>query len=170
MNEQTVIPRWRGFNLMELGGWTQTVGEFQEDDFRWTADWGFDFPRLATDYRCWTDEKDPYKLKEDVLEEIDRAIEYGRKHDVHVNLNLHRAPGYCINPPTETLSLWKDEEAQRQFDFQWSQFARRYKGIPSSQLSFDLLNEPARTERAIYAKVVRRVVGAIRREDPERLI
>jgi endoglucanase len=85
-------------------------------------------------------------------------------------LNLHRGPGYCINPPAEPLNLWEDEEAQRQFDFQWLQFARRYKGIPSSQLSFDLLNEPARTQREVYVNVVRRAVKAIRSEDSDRLI
>ena len=32
----------------------------------------------------------------------------GRKHGVHINLNLHRAPGYCVNPPKEPLELWKE--------------------------------------------------------------
>ena len=136
------LPRWRGFNLLEKF----TAGgnkPFVEDDFRWIADWGFDFVRLPLDYRCWTDAAEPYKLKEKVLAEIDQAVEFGRKHKVHVNVNLHRAPGYCVNPPAEKLSLWTDEEAQKQFDFQWASFAKRYKGIPSTQVSFDLLNEPA---------------------------
>ena len=134
------------------------------------ADWGFDFVRLPMDYRCWTDRSDPYRLDEKVLGEIDQAVEFGRKHGVHVNLNLHRAPGYTVAKPPEKLNLWADEEAQKQFDFQWSQFARRYQGIPWSQLSFDLVNEPARVAAETYAKVVRRVVTDIRREDPNRLI
>jgi endoglucanase len=163
------LPRWRGFNLLEKF----TAGgnkPFVEDDFRWITDWGFDFVRLPLDYRCWTDAADPYKLKEKVLAEIDGAVEFGRKHKVHVNVNLHRAPGYCVNPPAEKLSLWTDEEAQKQFDFQWAQFAKRYKGIPSTQVSFDLLNEPANLDATAYGKVVRRVVAAIRKEDPQRLV
>ncbi|MBU4400901.1 MAG: glycoside hydrolase family 5 protein, partial [Planctomycetes bacterium] len=48
--------------------------------------------------------------------------------------------------------------------------ARRYRGITSKQLSFNLLNEPAHTTAEAYCRVVRRVVAAIRREDPARLI
>jgi endoglucanase len=163
------LPKWRGFNLLEKFN----VGNnrpFVEDDFRWMAEWGFDFVRLPMDYRCWTDAKEPYQLKQKVLAEIDQAVEFGKRHGIHVSLNLHRAPGYTVAQPPEKLDLWTSEEAQKQFDFQWSQFARRYKGIPSARLSFNLVNEPARISAEAYAKVVRRVVAAIRKEDPNRLV
>lgn len=163
------LPRWRGFNLLEKFNAGRS-GPFVEDDFRFMAEWGFDFVRLPMDYRCWTDPSDPYKLKENVLAEIDQAVEFGRKHGVHVSLNLHRAPGYTVAQPPEKLNLWADEEAQRQFDFQWSTFARRYRGISSAQLSFNLVNEPARIDSATYAKVARRATAAIRSVDSERLI
>jgi len=163
------LPRWRGFNLLEKfnAGRNQP---FVESDFAWMAEWGFDFARLPMDYRCWTDPNDPYKLDEKVLNEIDRAVEFGRKHGVHVDLDLHRAPGYTVARPPEKLDLWTDEEAQKQFDFQWAHFARRYRAVPSTQLSFDLVNEPAGIDAAAYAKVARRVVAAIRNVDPQRLI
>ncbi len=164
------LPRWRGFNLLEKFYLTRGKKPYVESDFQWMSDWGFDFVRLPMDYRFWTDAEDPYKLKESVLEEIDQAVEFGKKYGVHVSLNLHRAPGYTVAKPPEKLNLWKDEEAQKQFDFQWSQFAKRYRGIPSSRLSFDLVNEPARTTTEAYAKVARRAVVAIRREDTNRLI
>jgi endoglucanase len=163
------VPRWRGFNLLEKFNAGRNV-IFLESDFEWIHQWGFDFVRLPMDYRCWTDAADPYKLNEKVLREIDQAVELGHKHGVHVNLCLHRAPGYTVAKPPETLDLWESEEAQKQFDFQWSQFARRYRGIPSGRLSFNLVNEPARTTEEKYAKVVRRVTAAIRREDPDRLV
>ena len=163
------LPRWRGFNLLEKFNAGRNH-PFVESDFEWMAAWGFDFVRLPMDYRCWTDRSDPYKLDEKVLKEIDRAVEHGRKHGVHVSLNLHRAPGYTVARPPEKLNLWTDEEAQKQFDFQWSQFARRCRGVASAQLSFDLVNEPARVEAGAYAKVARRAVAAIRREDPQRLV
>ncbi|MGD0900323.1 MAG: cellulase family glycosylhydrolase [Thermoguttaceae bacterium] len=163
------VPRWRGFNLLEKFT-SGRQGPFLESDFEWIRQWGFDFVRLPMDYRCWTDPGDPCKLDEKVLREIDQAVELGRKHGVHVNLCLHRAPGYTVARPPERLNLWESEEAQKQFDFQWSQFARRYRGIPSGRLSFNLVNEPARTSEEKYAKVVRRVTAAIRREDPQRLV
>jgi endoglucanase len=163
------LPRWRGFNLLEKFN-AGSNKPFVEADFQWLAEWGFDFVRLPMDYRCWTDAQDPYKVNEKVLSEIDQAVEFGRKHKVHVDLNLHRAPGYTVASPPEKLKLWTDEEAQKQFDFQWALFAGRYKGIPSTQLSFDLVNEPADIKPEVYAKVTRRVVAAIRREDPNRLV
>lgn len=164
------LPRWRGFNLLEKFIKTRHNGPFLESDFQWMAEWGFDFVRLPMDYRCWTNPDDPYRVDEKVLAEIDQAVEFGRKHGIHVCLNLHRAPGYTVARPPEKLDLWTDEEAQRQFDFQWSQFAKRYRGTASSRLSFDLVNEPAKTTAEAYAKVARRVVAAIRKVDPDRLI
>src|SRR6185436_12294998 len=109
------------------------------------------------------------KLREGELKHIDQAVEFGRKHGVHVNLNFHRAPGYCVNPPKEPLDLWSDEKALDACAFHWAQFAKRYKGVPNSQVSFDLLNEPSDIAEATYGRVVKRLVEAIRAEDPQRL-
>jgi endoglucanase len=89
---------------------------------------------------------------------------------VHVNLNFHRAPGYCVNPPKEPLNLWNNEEALKACAFHWGHFAKRYQGIPSTQVSFDLLNEPGAIAETEYVRVVKRLVAAIRAEDPDRLI
>jgi len=171
---QTVLPRWRGFNL--LGMYTPRYeGKFDEDDFRWMAEWGFDFARLPMTYLLWTDENDLHKMKEAALAEIDRAVEFGRKYGIHVSINLHRAPGYCVNPPAEPLNLWKDSNALEAFCHQWTMFAKRYHGISSERLSFDLVNEPPAPSdtgmtRADHERVVRAAVAAIRSIDRERLI
>jgi endoglucanase len=163
------LPRWRGFNLLDKFQMTSNK-PFKEADFAMIAEWGFDWVRLPLDYRCWTDKDDPYKLDEKVLKEIDQAVEFGRKHKVHVCICLHRAPGYTVASPPEKLDLWKDEEARKQFDFQWAGFAKRYKGMSAGAVSFDLVNEPGNVATAVYAKPARRAVEAIRKEDPARLI
>ncbi len=161
------MPRWRGFNLLEK---FYKQEPFAESDFQWISEWGFDFVRLPMDYRNWTDDKDPYKLKEKVLAEIDQAVEFGKKYGVHVSLNLHHAPGYTVAQLPQKMSLWTDEEAQKQFDFQWANFAKRYRGISSKRLSFDLVNEPGDMKSDVYAKVARRATLAIRKVDPNRLV
>ena len=163
------LPRWRGFNLLEKFNAGRN-GPFLESDFALMREWGFDFVRLPMDYRCWTDSDDPYAYNEKVLKEIDQAVEFGKKHGVHVSLNLHRAPGYTVARPAEKLNLWKDEEAQKQFDAQWAMFGTRYKGLPSERLSFDLVNEPAQVSNEDYAKVARRATAAIRKQDADRLV
>jgi endoglucanase len=165
------LPRWRGFNLLEK--FVKRPGgnpPFRESDFRWMAEWGFDFARLPSSYLCWTDPGDWLKLLEPELKHVDEAIEFGRKHGVHINLNLHRAPGYCVNPPKEPRDLWSDELALDACAVQWGQLAKRYKRLPNDRLSFDLLNEPPDIPEATYVRVVKRLVEAIRAEDANRLI
>jgi aryl-phospho-beta-D-glucosidase BglC (GH1 family) len=166
------LPPWRGFNLLEkftLDG----NSPYQEWDFDTMAGWGFNFVRLPTDYRIWTPQ--PGKFLEQPLKEIDQAVAWGQARQVHVNLCLHRAPGYCVNPPAEPLNLWADgsggDQARQQFADQWSMFAARYRGIPSTGLSFNLVNEPDDSiSPAQYLRAASAAVTAIHAEDPNRLI
>jgi len=162
-------PRWRGFNLLEMFRKEESK-PFREDDFKIIAGWGFNFARIPMDYRIWTKDGDWRKIDEDALGNVDAAVEYGKRHGVHVSLNFHRAPGYCVNPPKEARDLWTDPEARDVFALHWGAFARRYKGIPNERLSFDLLNEPSGVDAAAYVASMSPAVDAIRREDPERRI
>jgi endoglucanase len=163
------LPRWRGFNLLEKFN-AEVNQPYKEADFKMMAEWGFDFARLPMSYHCWSKPDNWLEMDESVLKEIDQAIAFGTKYKIHVNLNLHRIPGYCVNPPAEPLNLWKDEKALEVAAFHWQTFAKRYKGINSSKLSFDLINEPSQVEETDYLKVITRIVNAIRQEDPKRLI
>jgi len=165
------LPRWRGFNLLQkFVKRPEGNPPFQERDFALIQEWGFDFARLPLSYLCWTDPQDWLKLREDELKHLDEAVKLGGEHAVHVNLNFHRAPGYCVNPPKEPLDLWTDDKALEACAFHWAQFAKRYKGIPNERLSFDLLNEPGDIAEEKYVKVVRRLTAAIHAEDNQRLI
>jgi len=166
---QTVFPRWRGFNLQYL--FTEGMNsEPFEDDFRWAQDWGFDFFRLPMSYRLWTDKQDVFKIDEKPFARIDKVIEWGQKYNMHISLNFHRGPGFCISrADLEPFNLWKDQKALDTFCYHWEFFARRYKGIPSTRLSFDLINEPVTTLEN-YERVVRTTTKKIRTIDPQRLI
>ena len=162
-----VLPRWRGFNLLDMyvyeegrericagdlvpppgvGGnlFGGGEGDFREEEFRWMGEWGFDFVRVPMDYRYWTEyvAGGGWRLRENVMGRIDRVVEMGGKYGLHVSLSFHRAPGYCVNPPAEAKSLWTDLGMQGMFAAQWRAFAERYKGVSSERLSFDLVNEP----------------------------
>jgi endoglucanase len=150
-------------------------GNFQETDFQWISDWGFDFVRIPMCYTLWIEDDDPYAIHEPMLEKVDRMVAFGQKYGLHVNLSFHRAPGFSVNPErTEPYNLWKDEDAQQAFDFHWSLFAKRYKGLSNQELSINLVNEPKPPSedmsREDHERVVRRVTGAIRSVDPDRLI
>lgn len=171
------LPRYRGFNLLEKFSGRGPRRPFVEKDFEIMAEWGFDFARLPMSYWHWASKDDWFMIQEEVLEDIDQVLEWGRQYKIHINLNLHRIPGYCINGrDQEPVDLYDDtpDHMQRALEgavFHWRLFARRYRGIPSTQLSFDLINEPPHLpQETRHVEVVRTLVEAIRQEDPQRLI
>ena len=190
------LPRWKGFNLLDYfspvppskksSSWTT------EDDLKWMSDWGFDFVRIPMAYPRYLSFDRSRDIKADevcnvdpaVLDDIDKLVYSAQKHGLHVSLNLHRAPGYCINAGFhEPFNLWKDKDARDAFDAHWGIWAKRYKGIDKDKLSFDLLNEPAYIDDMnnqfakkgpvpgeIYREVAAGAVKAIRDVSPDRLI
>jgi len=163
------LPRWYGFNLLEKFQKASSK-PFSEEDFRMISEFGFNFVRLPMDYRTWIVDGDWRRFNEDVLKEIDQAVAWGGQYGIHVSLNFHRAPGYTVASPKEAKDLWTDAEAQEVCALHWGTFARRYRGIPSARLRFNLMNEPANVDGPTYAKVVALLVDAIHKEDPERLV
>ena len=175
-------PRKRlcGFNLTGMfcmtkmtEGDPRIMGYFPENRFRWMHEWGFNYARLPLDYRFFIKNGDWMQLDEEQLRKLDAAVAYGRKYGIHVNINFHRAPGYCCNVPVEPKSLFTAREPQIAFTNLWATLARRYRGIPNDELTFDLVNEPAPIygcTRAGYAAVAKKAIAAIRAVDPERFI
>lgn len=171
------FPRYRGFNLTQKTGGNDPKRKFDEEDFEIMAEFGFDFARIPMSYWNWSSKDDWYKIDEDIMKDIDQVIDFGKQYNIHINLNFHRVPGYCINGRNlEPVDLFDDTPGnmQRALDgvvYHWRYFAKRYKGIPNNQLSFDLINEPPKnTNEVRYTEIVQAIVKGIREEDPERLI
>jgi len=190
------LPRWKGFNLLDYFSLSPEANNgsnrTNEDDFKWMRDWGFDFVRLPMAYPRYLSfdrskdipVNDVCKFDQKVIDEIDQLIFLAHKYGLHVSLNLHRGPGYCINAGFhEPFNLWKDKSAQDAFSFHWGMWAEHYKNISSDKLSFDLLNEPAYIEDMndqfakkgpvpgdIYHKVAEGASKTIRATSPDRLI
>ena len=164
------LPKWRGFNLLEKfsKGWSNRP--FVEEDFRLVRELGFNFVRLPMDYRVWIKDGDWTRFDEGEFHDIDEAVGWGKKYGIHVCINFHRAPGYTVASPKEKMDLWTEPEAQKVCAMHWAFFARRYRGIPNERLSFNLINEPSNVDGKTYAQVAKKLVEAIRAEDPERLI
>ena len=171
------MPRY-GFNFLWMVFWAPGRPPRPTDEraLDFMAEQGFDFARVPTDYRHWVPDYDYKHPKEAVWEQIDAYLAALRDRGIHMSLNMHRAPGYCINGnDLEKHNLWLDREPQDGFVFAWECFARRYKGVPSAELSFDLLNEPPSIgqygfTRVRHARIIRRTVAAIRAIDPDREI
>jgi endoglucanase len=166
--DSTDLPRWRGFNLLAKF-MADDERRFREEDFEWISELGFDFVRLPMDYRCWTGNS-WQDISEEKLSEVDEAVEYGRRHDIHVSLNFHRAPGYTVASPSEVTDLWTEQEPRETCALHWQTFAERYQDLSNEQLSINLVNEPADCDPADYAETVRYLTDAIHAVDPDRLV
>src|SRR5579871_4394191 len=193
-SEKNILPKWKGFNLTDffspnaLPSKHETINEH----LQWMQDWGFDFVRIPIAYPCYLDfdrtknigPDDVYKIDEKAVSHIENLVMMAHKHNLHVSLNLHRAPGYCINAGFyEPFNLWKDEDAQKAFYYHWAFWAKRFKNISSKKISFDLLNEPSMREDMndqhsrsgpvpgdVYRKVAKAAAEAIRNENQEHLV
>ena len=191
------LPRWRGFNILDfftprpyrVDRLTAT-----EQDFKWMADWGFDFVRFPMAYPGYLKynqlnetpitPEETVDFNEEAIEIVEKTVEAANKHGLHVSLNLHRAPGFCINAGfEEPFNLWKDEEAQQAFYTHWDMWAKRFKHVSPELLSFDLVNEPCYKENMndqfcpstpipgeTYRKVAMGCLDAIHKHNPERLV
>src|SRR5687768_2554984 len=127
---------WKGFNLLEKFNADRNK-PFLEWDFKLMKAWGFNFVRLPMSYLCWTTKDKWADVEERKLEDVDQAVAWGRQYGIHVNLNFHRAPGYCVNPPKEPRNLFTDEDALAACAHHWAVFAKRYRSIPNEALSFN---------------------------------
>jgi endoglucanase len=188
------LPRWRGFNLLDFFSPDplRPRPASKEDYFRWMTDWGFDFVRIPIAYPYYVEfdrsrnirPDEVYDIHEPAVERIDQLVAMAHRYGMHVSLNLHRAPGYCINAGFhEPYNLWLDEEAQQAFNFHWEMWAGRYRTVSPDRISFDLVNEPAMREDMndqhsrisaipgeVYRKVAKNATAAIRSANPDHLV
>ena len=193
------LPRWRGFNILDYFSprryrFNPERFAATEEDFKWIADWGFDFVRIPMAYPSYL-EYDPASgnditpeetviFREEAIEGVEKIVYAANKYKLHVSLNLHRAPGFCINAGFhEPFNLWKDDEAQQAFYTHWDMWTKRFKNISPELLSFDLVNEPCYKEdmndqfarsTAIpgetYRKVAIGCLNVIHAQTPDRLV
>ena len=188
------LPKWKGFNLLDFfspdpsGGRKPTT----EEQFRWMQDWGFDFVRIPMAYPNYLKfdrsknitPEEVYQIDQEAVDKIDNLVSMAHKYNIHASLNLHRAPGYCVNAGFhEPYNLWTDQKALDAFCFHWNMWAKKYKNVSSKRISFDLLNEPSMREDMneqlskrsavpgdVYRKLVITASEAIRKENPSHLI
>ena len=188
------LPRWKGFNILDFFSPDPAPvrNPTTEEHIQWMKDWGFDFIRIPIAYPHYLQfDRSRNILPEEVyhtdpqrMDEIDHLVTLAHKYEIHVSLNLHRAPGYCVNAGFhEPYNLWTDPAAQEAFYFHWGLWARRYKHVSPRKISFDLLNEPSMREdmndqhskrSAVPGEIYRKLAGTaaetIRRENPAHLV
>lgn len=188
------LPRWRGFNLLDFFSPDPNKARPQSEErhFKWMADWGFDFVRIPIAYPSYLkfNREKPItvrrvrKMDKAAVKKVERLVDMAHKYGLHVSLNLHRAPGFCVNAGfQEPYNLWYSKQALEDFCYHWSYWAKKFKRVSRDLISFDLLNEPCLREdmndqhskRAAvpggaYRKLVEEACKAIRKHNADHLI
>lgn len=188
------LPHWKGFNFLDFFNPNPANARpaTPEIFFEWMRDWGFDFVRVPMAYPAYLDidysqditPEQVYRIDEAKVAQVDALVESAHKYGLHVSLNLHRAPGYCINAGFhEPYNLWTDPDALEAFCFHWEMWAKRYRGVSRKRISFDLVNEPSMREDMndqhgkreavpgdVYRRVAKAAVDRIRSVKPDALV
>ena len=185
------LPRWRGFNYIDFSYSRSVMSDYKrlftaEQEFKWFADWGFNFVRIPLSYWGYVEydttsgknitSDETVIFREEALEAIEQTVHAAHKYNLHVNLCLHRAPGFCITDGAERepFSLWWDEAAQQAFYTHWDMWAKRFKNVSPELLSFNLVNEPNLDDTPnrgeIYRKICEGCLDVIHQQTPDRLV
>ena len=203
LKKKNKLPRWRGFNLLDfLHFQTNEVasppaGICQQRMISNGCLTGalilfeylFSIPAILISIRVQIKLKRSHRKRyvtfnEHVIAEIEKLVYLANKHNMHVSLNLHRVPGFCINSGfNEPYNLWKDEPAQQALYTHWEMWAKRFKNVSEKKISFDLINEPCFREDMndqfskksavpgeLYRKIVQGCLEAIHKQNPNRLV
>lgn len=188
------LPKWKGFNLLDYFNPNPQNARpaTKEEYFKWMSDWGFNFVRIPMAYPSYLDIDHNQKITSKQVrnfdakktENIEELVYKAHKYNLHVSLNLHRAPGFCVNAGFyEPYNLWKDQPAQEDFYHHWEFWAKKFKNVSRKKISFDLVNEPCMREDmndqhsarsavpgSIYRKVAKKALETIRNQNQDHLV
>lgn len=161
LNRPTGLPRpsrdqlpasWRGAGLSNRKDAQHPYVDFRESDIRILAENGMNFTRVFFDFRTlqypYTNERDD-EVNLIELRELDQLIAWGMEYGVHIQICSFGFLGYQSTGGNSYKELSGAEwDLFRDY---WEMLAKRYVGIPSTYLSFDLLNEWDPREEDLFA-------------------
>lgn len=168
---------WKGMGLSGCKDGLHTYRHFREADVEFLADNGFNFMRVFFGFetlRFPDYPADPRMVNENELKELDQLITWGIEHGVHIQVSLSfylDEAGSCKLEGASSMMPETNAEWSLISDC-WTMLARRYAGIPSRYLSFDLSNEiqPEGDGFAWEAACMRDMVESIRAADSGRVL
>lgn len=149
-----------------------------EKDIAYIHSLGMNSIRIPLNYRYFENDRKPYEYLESGFAQVDRVLQYCRKYQIYMVLDMHAAQGgqsgdwHCNNIFQERIDFYYDKTCEDRYISLWKEFARRYKD-EEWIAGYDLLNEPvAETEYEIkrLKEIYLRIIGEIRSIDKSHII
>lgn len=168
---------WKGAGLSSSKntGSGAMHSDFRETDLKFLADNGFNFARIflsLSSLRFPDYPADPRLVNENELRDLDQLLAWGMEYGVHIQLSMSFYLDETGGDRADGSMPAGDGEWALVRDY-WTMLARRYAGIPSRYLTFDLSNElqPRDGEDRDYAAAqLGELVASVRGADPERVL
>lgn len=148
-----------------------------EADFAYLRSLGFNHVRLAFDYRHLESDWRPYEYLENGFALLDRVIEWCRRHDLYVLLDLHAAPGsqasdWNAGSADGEALFWDVRDFGDRTAALWGEIARRYRD-ETAVMGYEILNEPVTRDVAQVERMnafTQSCLAAIRRQDGDHIV
>lgn len=168
VSQQTLPSQWKGSGTSARKDGRHFQQDFMEADIAFLAENGFNFTRVFfgfTTLRYPDFPEDVLLVNETELLELDQLIAWGMEYGVHIQLSM-------IDTPSDLESMDLSAEEWGNVRAYWEMLARRYAGISSRYLSFDLANElqPSEENLTDATANMKELVGGLRAADPERVL
>lgn len=164
---------YKGVNL---GGWLSQC-DYSEDrlnhfiteqDIARIASWDVDHVRIPVDYNVVENDDGSYKAEG--FARIDKALEWCKRYNLKVVLDLHKTAGFSFDYGEQEDGFFGSEQLQERFYCLWEAFARHY-GRYSEWVAFELLNEVTEQRYIdVWNRVSNECIRRIRAFAPDTLI
>ena len=149
--------------------------DFRETDIKFLADNGFNFTRIffsLSTLRFPDYPEDGRMVNENELRDLDQLIAWGMEYGVHIQIAMSFYLDEGGNEKMDGSIAANDAQWAMVQDY-WTMLARRYAGIPSRYLTFDLSNEiePWEGDDFDYAAAkLGELITSVRSADAQRVL
>lgn len=145
--------RFSNAEYEEIMSYYQSI-YFTEDDLDYIASLGLNLIRIPVYYMELMD--DEGNIKENAFENLDWAINEGKKRGIYTLIDLHGAPGgqsngWLTGGQTGSNELWTNTEYQKLTIKIWKAIAEHYNG-EEAVMGYGLLNEPVPSEDTLLSR------------------
>ncbi len=170
------MKKFEGYNKgINLGGWlsqckyekTHFDTFITENDIKVISELGVDHVRLPIDYNIIEENEE---FVESGFEYINNALDWCKKYNLNLVLDLHKTPGYSFDDGEKENGFFNNEYYQEHFYKIWQELAKRYSKL-GNRIVFELLNEVTDKEYSeTWNKIAHTCIEKIREIAPDTVI
>ena len=139
---------------------------FTEKDVAFIAEKGFDHIRIPLEEaELWDYRDEKYK---DAFILLHKALGWCKQYKLRAVIDLHILRSHHFD--AQNKPLWEEAAAQERFLQCWRELSAELKKYPTSQVAYELLNEPVADSASQWNELLARGVTLLRELEPKRVI